>query len=475
MPGNTWELSKRYDNSHDTPNAFNYRSNVEATILPFFVISWICVLLRIHTRYRLQCLGWDDLFVVLFRVSGTVGTAFLLLLFDSGFGKHFWEIGAANQIDFLKRFYVALLSYVISTTLTKLCFLTQYLRLFEDDPRARKICWFFITVSGLWGLAFSIIAIVPCVPLSGFWNWSEKSYCYGFGSKSSMEIGATYAAHVSTNVILDLSVLAIPVPLYFQTFRLKKQRVGFSVMILLGISINLVSIWRLYTIIKTRAGTYPVPDPTFYAPQSIVLAALEVDLASIAASIPVFWPLLTHSWGKIFVTQEVHVTRHHRRLSGDFELPHFSPSRRTSTSCSRTRRCDSDGSLKLVIMDTEGIETGSSLDHRHHRRNSSSSRSRSRSRLPAPERLQMAYDRNDPYVRGRVYPLEGALVTSQAQVVSEGQRGFERNYREHFGHAPPSLQDKLVDDARLSSEQRVSKDGERSWSISISRKSSRRF
>ncbi len=47
------------------------------------VISWICVLLRLHTRYRYQCLGWDDLFVFLFRVcesNGGVGRDFF---FDS--------------------------------------------------------------------------------------------------------------------------------------------------------------------------------------------------------------------------------------------------------------------------------------------------------------------------------------------------------------------------------------------------------
>ncbi|KAI0534423.1 hypothetical protein GGR58DRAFT_60736 [Xylaria digitata] len=453
MPGDAWELFKRYDNSHETPNNFNYKSTVEGTIIPFFIISWICVYLRIHTRYRLECLGWDDLFVLLFRVSGTVGTVFLILLFDNGFGKHFWEIGAANRAGFLKKFYVALLSYTISTTLTKLCLLTQYLRIFHDDLRARKVCWFFIVVSALWGFAFSIIAIVPCAPLSGFWNWEEKSYCYGFASKNSNEIGATYAAHVGTNVILDIVVLAIPIPLYFQTFKQKKQRVGFSIMFILGIGINIVSIWRLYIIIKTRAGTYPVVDPTFYAPQSIVLAALEVDLASIVASIPVFWPMLTQNWGDIFVTQEVHVTRHHRRLSGgdQFELPNFSPSRRSS----RNPR-DSDGSLKLVIMDTDGVS---------HTRNSSQASNR---------QPQRAYDRNDPYVRGRVYPLEGGLVSSEAQVVSEGQRGFERNYREHFGHSPPH--DKLGE-IRVSTEHRASKDdhGERSWSLSISRKSSRQF
>ncbi|KAH8156639.1 hypothetical protein CIB48_g11606, partial [Xylaria polymorpha] len=317
---NTWSLlNKRYDNSHDTPNPLNSQSTVEGIVITF-------------------------------AVSGTLGTVFLLLLFDDGFGKHFYDISAADRMGFQKKFYVALLSYTISTTLMKLCLLTQYLRLFSEDLRARKVCWFFIVLSALWGTAFSVIAIVPCVPIAGFWDWDLNARCYGFGSKTPNEIGGTYAAHVSTNVILDLIVLAIPIPLYFRTFKQKKQRVGFTIMILLGVGINIISIWRLHVIIETRAGTYPVIDPTFYGPQSIVLAALEVDLASIVASIPVFWPMLTQSWGAIFVTQEVLVTRHHRRLSGEehqFEL------QRSSRRSSRTRG-DSDGSLKLVIMDTEG-------------------------------------------------------------------------------------------------------------------------
>ncbi|KAH8157564.1 hypothetical protein CIB48_g10682, partial [Xylaria polymorpha] len=82
-------------------------------------------------------------------------------------------------------------------------------------------------------------------------------------------------------------------------------------------------------------------------------------------------------------------------------------------------------------------------------------------------------DRNDPYVRDRVYPLEGGLSTCDSQVVSEGQRGFERNYREHFGYSPTP--DKL-DDARISSDRRSKDDQrDRTWSLSISRKSSQRF
>lgn len=238
-----------------------------------------------------------------------------------------------------------------------------------------------------------------------------------------------------------------------------------------------------------------------------MLAALEVDLASIVASIPVFWPLLTESWGAIFVTQEVHVTRHHRRLSGEgdgqFELnsTHCARSGSESDHChSRGRsRSGSDGdvSLKLVIMDTDGVSRSRSFK---------SSRGVSldlndsptpppppppknavtvatTERLPPSQQQQQQshtggyYDRNDPYVRGRVYPLEGGMVASEAQVVSEGQRGFERNYREHhFGGMTPSLE--KLDEVRASTEQRTSRDehgGGRSWSLSMSRKSSRGF
>lgn len=253
-------------------------------------------------------------------------------------------------------------------------------------------------------------------------------------------------------------------------------------------SINIISIFRLYTIIQHRAGTYPVIDPTFYGPQSIVLAALEVDLASIVASVPVFWPMLTHGWDAIFVTQEVHVTRHHRRLSAggahdQFELGSspsaFSPSRRSSRA-TRNTSDDDGGSLKLVIMDTDGKSRGSDT-----------SRATTPTLLPplpaTTAERQRAYDRNDPYVRGRVYPLEGGgLMVSEAQVVSEGQRGFERNFREHFSGGG-GLEGRLANtttnsegrtsEGRTSAEQRGSKEGqgERSWSLSVSRKSSQRF
>lgn len=47
-----------------------------------------------------------------------------------------------------------------------------------------------------------------------------------------------------------------------------------------------------------------------------MLAALEVDIATMTAALPVFWPVLKNlSINQILVTREVKVTMEHRRLS----------------------------------------------------------------------------------------------------------------------------------------------------------------
>ncbi|KAI1826877.1 hypothetical protein F4861DRAFT_19252 [Xylaria intraflava] len=413
MSAGTWKIP-RGNEDDGTLDGFRDRHTVEGIVITFSLVSWICVLLRLHTRYQLRCLGWDDFIVVPFRISATLGSVFILLLYNYGFGKHFWVVSPPNQHKVLQTYYVALLSYTISTTFMKLCLLAQFIRLFGNNKRARQVCWVFIVICAVWGIVFIILSAVPCVPVAEFWNRTGHGHCYGFGSLDAAQNAGTYVAHVASNVALDLIVLAIPIPLYFKTFKTKKQRVGFTIMVLLGISINAISIWRLNTIVVTQAGA---KDPTYFGPQSIVLASIEVDLASIVASIPVFWPMLTQSWGAIFVTKEVLVTHHHRRLSASgedqFEL-------RPATRSSSHERAGSDGSLKLIIMKTE----------RHNgSRDTSLSRGHDRS-LSAQGRKD--YEANDPYIRGRVYPIGGGVVASNTQVVSEGQRGFERNYKEQL-------------------------------------------
>lgn len=61
--------------------------------------------------------------------------------------------------------------------------------------------------------------------------------------------------------------------------------------------------------VDNRAATYPTLDPSWYGCIPAVLSALEVHLATICASMPVFWPVIQENLGRILVTREVDVTR----------------------------------------------------------------------------------------------------------------------------------------------------------------------
>ncbi|KAI1765835.1 hypothetical protein GGR53DRAFT_245425 [Hypoxylon sp. FL1150] len=408
-------LMTAYDNSHEPRPAFNNKSTVYGLVIPFMVISYICVSLRLYYRIKQRCLGWDDLFVVLFRISATIGSIFICLALNDGFGEHILTIGWDKIVAFQKDFYVCLATYTVSTTLMKLCLLSQYLRIFEAGSRARLICWVGLVVSGLWGLAFTFCALFPCFPVSGFWDWTSPAKCYGFGSKVPSEIAGAFAGHAGSNVVLDAMVLAIPIPLLFQESTAWKQRMGIGLLLLMGVIVNLISIWCLQTIVEHKAGTAPVLDVTWYGPTSIILAALEVDLASICASIPTFWPSLQQrllGMNNIFVTQEVHITHHHRRISSDEDDGVHKGSTTTTTTRYELQpthsRTDSAASLGDVSIARVASNKSSSVQANSRR-----------------------YDDDDDFRFG--FGLGGAAVPSsikemsvEAQVQSEGQKGFER-------------------------------------------------
>lgn len=67
--------------------------------------------------------------------------------------------------------------------------------------------------------------------------------------------------------------------------------------------------------VNNRAATYPTLDPSWYGCVPAVLSVLEVNLATICASLPVFWPVIKENLGRILVTREVDVTRETRDFS----------------------------------------------------------------------------------------------------------------------------------------------------------------
>ncbi|OHW98770.1 integral membrane protein [Colletotrichum incanum] len=303
------------DNSGEPEPLVNKQGTILGVVISFTVFSWLCVAFRMHVRAKVvRSLGWDDLFVILSLLSITTGSVGICVATKYGMGKHIYYLSAVQVQSYLRTFYVSNASYQMSTAFIKISLLFQYLRIFEQPSFTRRLCIFTITFVCLWAITYSFLGWIPCVPVKAYWDWSIPASRWAYGSLNPEIFSATYETHSAVNIALDLLVLAIPVPLYFKPNAPLKSRLGLLALLAIGIAVNGVSIVRFITILQHRSATYPTLDFPWYGPVSIVLACVEVDLAMVASSVPIFWPVLRQKFPGIFVTKEVAVTREARRL-----------------------------------------------------------------------------------------------------------------------------------------------------------------
>jgi hypothetical protein len=314
MPDNPTllELLGQYNNFGEPEPSWNRTPVIVGLTATFTAISTSCILFRLYTRlYIVKSPGWDDVFVFAYMLTGLMGNICISLSPRFGFGQHFVQLNLENMGKFLRVYYVSNASYNMSTALIKLSLLFQFLRVYEHGVMrmyCKVLLWFVV----LWGTAYSFLAWVPCSPPNQFWSDAADETCWGYGSLIPSQFFATYASHGGINMTLDLLILVPPIQMYFSAEKSKRTNMGLLALLVMGGVVNLMSIWRFQALIQHRAATWPTFDPTWYGPHVIILAMLEVALASICASIPVFWPVITSPMEQIFVTKEIQITRTHR-------------------------------------------------------------------------------------------------------------------------------------------------------------------
>ncbi|KAK4149474.1 hypothetical protein C8A00DRAFT_18838, partial [Chaetomidium leptoderma] len=281
------------------------------------VFSWICSLLRLYTRFViLHTPGWDDIFIILTMLSTATGSI-VLCICSFGLGESIYKMTLPEIEAFMEVLYIANATYPLSATLIKLALLFQYLRVFNTKSRYRVFCKCMIAITVTWGMIFIALRWFPCYPVAAYWNFSIKgARCWGFGSRDPLPIMRVFVGQAISTAVLDLIVFAIPVPLCFKSDTPRKTRLCLLGLFVLGLLAILCAILRtVYVVTQTTAHTFQF-DPGWYDPTTAGLACLEVHLAAVCAALPVFWPVIATTWGRIFVTTEVSVTRE----SGRFQL-----------------------------------------------------------------------------------------------------------------------------------------------------------
>ncbi|KAK7957677.1 hypothetical protein PG988_012525 [Apiospora saccharicola] len=299
-----------YDNLGEAKPWSNDASTLKTLTILFMALSWAFVTFRLYIRLRtVRSAGWDDLFVFLYLIAGSVGSISFIVSLDYGAGQHMILLTIDNLQTFLLLFYLMNGFFNLGSAFIKLSLLFQYLRIF---PRGTWIWRATVAVAcavAVWGFTFSFLAFFPCSKGPNFnpLGADRGAYCWAYGSNDPDTFTMTFNAHTVMNMVFDLIILVLPFQLYMNKTMTNKMRLGLLALLFMGALVNFLSIWRLQTIFEHKTGWYPTHDPTWYGPISILLGVLEVNVASICASVPIFWPVVAPYLGSIFVTHEVSV------------------------------------------------------------------------------------------------------------------------------------------------------------------------
>lgn len=113
--------------------------------------------------------------------------------------------------------------------LTKMAILAFYLKVFPDKT-FQKICWVTIVICAAYIPAFCLATIFHCTPVSYTWtSWTGETtgYCADFN--------AFAWAHAIINIILDLFIMTLPLPLLWKLNMGLKRKLFLMLMFSVGI------------------------------------------------------------------------------------------------------------------------------------------------------------------------------------------------------------------------------------------------
>ncbi|KAL6234812.1 hypothetical protein BDW75DRAFT_230815 [Aspergillus navahoensis] len=234
--------------------------------------------------------GWptsDDAHV--FPVTNIVGIVVAILalfaasisgiglkLKDTGLGKDIWTVPFDDIRRTLKLFFIEEELYCICIALVKWSMLMLYLRLFPN--RGLRIAVFVtLTCTLLWGAGAFFILLFSCRPISHYWNsWD------GEHEGRCLSHDTILLAHSTINIILDVAITIIPMPIVLKLHMPLGKRLAVLVMFGVGLAVTIISIMRLVEAVGFNSTQNPTKD---FVPVGI-WSLLEFDVAILCACMP---------------------------------------------------------------------------------------------------------------------------------------------------------------------------------------------
>ena len=122
--------------------------------------------------------------------------------------------------------FALLILYSLAVAFPKLSILALYLRIFTEK-RHRISTWVLGAIISGTAVAVSLTAIFQCSPVPHAW---DRSVTGG----NCIKVASFYVYCSVPNLITDVAILVLPLPMIYKLHTSQSQKVGLSIVFLLG-------------------------------------------------------------------------------------------------------------------------------------------------------------------------------------------------------------------------------------------------
>ncbi|TLD11905.1 hypothetical protein PspLS_11259 [Pyricularia sp. CBS 133598] len=261
------------------------RQPLKTLAITLGAISPLFVFMRVAARLMLMknggaatAVGEDDWFILAALVLGIPNTIVIVcgLVDAGGLGLDIWMLDPETINAFGKYFYATEIMYFAEVTLLKMSLLWFYLRIFPSRG-VRLALWATIAFNIAYGLAFFLVGVLQCQPISYFWTkWD------GEHQGTCVDINAVAWSNAGISIALDIWMLAVPLS-QLQALRLNwKKKVGVALMFCVGTLVTVVSILRLQSLVAFARSDNPTMDSWDVTSWSVI----EINVGIMCACLP---------------------------------------------------------------------------------------------------------------------------------------------------------------------------------------------
>ncbi|KAI0867199.1 hypothetical protein GGS24DRAFT_411578 [Hypoxylon argillaceum] len=262
----------------------------------FSTLAIVAVLLRLRARVLQHAkLGPDDYLIVpgmIFAVGFGANNIAAVVVGHLGSHVPVDANGVPETGPYLIKFketlFVATLLPILSHFFTKSSILFLYRRILRGNTLSYVTSGLLIAVWS-WGIAFFFASLFTCYPINQNWlslhgSPEHNAHCYNY-------IPMYYATAIS-NVILDVLILLVPIPIVWRLHMPTKRKIGVIGIFLLGGLVVGIGAARVYFFFRTGIGIKEY-DVTYNQAAVQYWSFLESSIAVVCACLPTLPILVT--------------------------------------------------------------------------------------------------------------------------------------------------------------------------------------